>query len=79
MGKYKYILKYENGETYDSYEEYGDDDFQGTFKTYEAAEEAALYAISCTKQGSEILNMSNPGDYDYDENEEITYEIEEID
>lgn len=29
----------------------------------------ALYLASCTKEGAEILNMSNPGDYavdDYD-------------
>lgn len=78
MAKYKYVLTFENGEKLDSFEEYGDDNFEGTFGSYDAAEEAALYAISCTKQGAEILHMSNPGDYDYDENEEISYEIEEI-
>ena len=78
MEKYKYILKYNNGDIFDSLEEYGDDNFEGTFSSYEEAEEKALYAISCSKQGAEILNMSNPGDYEYDENEKIEYEIEEI-
>lgn len=78
MAKYKYVLTFENGKKLDSFEEYGDDNFEGTFGTHDAAEEAALYAIICTKQGAEILHMSNPGDYGYDENEEISYEIEEI-
>lgn len=51
------------------------------FNTYEAAEEHALYLCSCAQQGAEILHMSNPGDYDYDEDEweNPDYEIIEID
>lgn len=78
MAKYKYILTYPSGETFDSFEEYGDDDFEGTFSSEEAAEEAALYAIGCYHTGGEILNMSNPGDYEYDENEDVEFEVVEI-
>lgn len=78
MSKYKYILTFENGDKLDSLEEYGDDNFEGTFSSYSDAEEAALYAISCTRQGSEILHMSNPGDYDDESDQEIDYEIVEI-
>ena len=51
------------------------------FDTYEEAEEHALYLCSCTREGAEILHMSNPGDYDYDEDEfeSPDYEIVEID
>lgn len=51
------------------------------FNTEEAAEEYALYLCSCYREGAEILHMSNPGDYDYDEDEfeSPDYEIVEID
>lgn len=51
------------------------------FDTEEEAEEHALYLCSCTQLGAEILNMSNPGNYDYDEDsfESPDYEIVEID
>lgn len=51
------------------------------FDTEEDAEEYALYLCSCIREGAEILHMSNPGDYDYDENnfEDSDYEIVEID
>ena len=71
MKKYKYILRFKNGDILDSIEEYGDNIFSGLFSSYEDAEEAALYAISCYRQGAETLNMCNPGEYDYDEKEKI--------
>ena len=51
------------------------------FDTEEAAEEYADYLVSCTREGAEILHMSNPGDYDYDEDDfdDPEYEIVEID
>lgn len=51
------------------------------FDSREEAEEHALYLCSCTRDGAEILHMSNPGDYDYDEDEyeDPEYEIVEID
>ncbi len=68
MTKYKYILTFEDGEKIDSEKEYKDLDMDNAiFDTYEEAEEAGLYASSCVRDGAEILNMSNPGDYEYDE------------
>ena len=47
------------------------------FDTYEEAESHALYLCSCTRDGSETLNMSNPGDYEYNEDsyKDPEYEI----
>ena len=49
------------------------------FTSESAAEEYALYLRSCSRTGAEILHMSNPGDYDYDEDtfEPPDYEIVE--
>lgn len=67
MAKYKIIF---DGEEQDE-----------VFNTEDAAEEYALYLCSCTREGAEILHMSNPGDYDYDEDsfEDPEYEIVELD
>lgn len=48
------------------------------FDTYEKADKYALYLVSCYHMGGEILEMSNPGDYPYDPNDEPEYEIIEI-
>lgn len=77
MTKFKYVLTYGDGSTMDSVEEYGDyAPDQAIFDSYTEAEEAALYAVSCTISGQETLYMSNPGDYD--EDVEVTYKIEEV-
>lgn len=78
MPKYKYILTYSNGEQLDSLEEYGDDNFEGTFSSEDDAVDAALYAISCSHLGAEILNLTGDQDEDYDEDEDIDYEIVQI-
>lgn len=67
MPKYKVIL---DGEEQDE-----------VFDTEVDAQEHALYLCSCAREGAEILHMSNPGDYDYDEDsfEYPEYEIIEID
>ena len=67
MAKYKIIF---DGEEQDE-----------VFDTEEEAEEYALYLRSCSSTGAEILHMSNPGDYEYDEDEyePPEYEIIEID
>lgn len=66
MIKYKVILD-------------GEED-DGIFDTYEEAEEHASYLCSCAREGAEILHMSNPGDYEYDEEtwEYPDYEIIEV-
>ncbi len=67
MAKYKIIF---DGEEEDE-----------VFDTEEAAEEYAVYLQGCSRTGAEILHMSNPGDYDYDEDnfEYPEYEIVEED
>ena len=45
---------------------FDDEEQDEVFDTEDAAEEYALYLRSCTKEGAEILHLSNPGDYDYD-------------
>lgn len=67
MPKYKIIF------------EWGEED--EIFDTYEEAEEYALYISSCSRVGAETLHLSNPGDYDYDDDnyEYPEFEIEEID
>lgn len=49
------------------------------FDTREEAEDYALELCSCARVGAEILNMSNPGEYAYDEDsyEDADYEIVE--
>ncbi len=49
------------------------------FSTYEDAEEYALYLVSCYHTGGETLELSNPGDYPYDPDDEPEYEIIETD
>lgn len=60
---------------------FNDEEQDEVFNTEEEAEEYALYLSSCSRKGSEILHMSNPGDYDYDEDtyEDPEYEVVEVD
>lgn len=73
MAKYLINMIYSDGS-----EELIEDE---VYDTYEAAEDMAVYYCGCTSLGKEILHMSNPGDYPYDEDEEdeTDYEIIEID
>ena len=76
MAKYKLIVTFSDGEVIDSYEEYGDD---GVFDSEEEAEEYYYNMMSDYDAGGRILNLSNPGDYPLDEDEEDQdYEIVEI-
>ena len=70
MPKYKVIMHYSNGISEEEEE---------IFDTEDDAEEYALYLISCGKEGAEILNLSNPGDYDLDDYDEPDFEIVEFD
>lgn len=56
-----------------------DEEQDEVFDTEEEAEDFANYLCSCSREGAEILHMSNPGDYDYDEDdfESPEYEIVE--
>ena len=64
MTKYKIIFE---GEEQDE-----------VFDTYEEAQDHALYLASCYHRGGEILELSNPGDYPYDPEDEPDYEIIEV-
>lgn len=74
MIKYKFIIHFPTGDE-DSYQEYGDD---GLFDMEEEAEEMALEDLNNYRAGSEVLHMSNPGDYDDYSNDDIDFEIEEV-
>lgn len=49
------------------YVEFDGDVWDEEFDSYEEAEDYAHYLQGCAREGAEILNMSNPGDYPYDE------------
>lgn len=50
------------------------------FNTYKAADEWGQELQSAERTGAETLHMSNPGDYDYDDEswESSNYEIIEV-
>lgn len=70
MSKYKIVIQYSDGTSEE--EDY-------IFNTEEDAEEYINYLISCSREGAEILNLSNPGDYPLDDYEEPDFQIVEID
>jgi len=70
MPKYKIIIQYSNGTSEE------EDD---VFYTEEDAEEYAHYLVSCSREGAETLNLSNPGDYPLDDYADPDFEIIEID
>lgn len=59
---------------------FADEELDDIFDTYEDAQEQAVYYCGCSQLGAEILHMSNPGDYDYDEEnwQSPEYEIIEV-
>ena len=66
MMKYKVIMHYEDGT---------DEELDELFDSERQAQEGGLYAIGCYNLGGEVLNMSNPGDYPLNEDEEVTFDI----
>ena len=60
---------------------YDGEEQEEIFTSYEDAEEYGFGWGGCERQGAEIMNMSNPGDYDYDEDsfESSDFEIVEED
>lgn len=60
----------------DGFDEYEDE----VFETEAEAQECMDTIMSDCRAGAEVLNMSNPGDYPYDEDDDfdIGYEIVEI-
>lgn len=66
---FKVTLFYSDGTT---------EELDEVFSTRSDAEEAGSYNCSCYHEGAEILNMSNPGDYPLDEDDDVYYEVDEI-
>lgn len=73
---YKVVITFPDGETFDSYEDEGDD---GIFDTEEEARDYFCEWMGNYSTGGEVLHLSNPGDYPLNEDEEDPdYEIVEI-
>ena len=70
MSKYKIIMEYSDGTSEEQDE---------IFDSEEAAEEYAVYLVSCSEVGAEILNSSNPGDYPLDDFSDPDFKIVEVD
>ena len=69
MKKYKPVLIFSDGETYD-------DGY--LFDSIDDAWEHGSYLKSCSSTGNSILNASNPGDYPLDD-DSPSITIEEVD
>ena len=66
MAKYQVEMQYSDGTT-----ELDDE----IFTSKRDAEEHGLYLCGCYRTGCEILNMSNPGDYPFDEDDDVDFEV----
>lgn len=64
MPRYSYEIHCPSGEIIEGVE------CDEIFDTKEEANDAASYSLSCISIGREALYMSNPGDYEYDEDED---------
>ena len=53
-------------------------DIEEIFDTEEEAEDYVSVVMSDMSTGAEILHLSNPGDYPYEDADDFDYEIEEI-
>ena len=75
MAKWQVILHYSDGTT-DIDDNYGD-----YYDSEEEAEAAGEESLSCMRQGAETLELSNPGDYSFSDEdfEDDYYEVEEVD
>ena len=69
MANYKVLMHYSDGT---------DEEDDTIFDSQEGAEEYGLYLCGCTAEGAEILNLSNPGDYPIDEDDETDFEVIEV-
>lgn len=56
-------------------------ELEDLYDTEDEAIEAAQQAISDCETGAETLNWSNPGDYEYNEEDfdDVEYDIDEVD
>jgi len=70
MPKYRVVINFQNGDT---------ENLDDLLDSYEDAEQAARDYISDWHAGGEVLELSNPGDYPYDPDDEPDYDIFEVD
>lgn len=68
--KFKVIMHFSDGT---------EEELDEIFDDRASAEEYGMYSVGCYFEGTEILNMSNPGDYPLDENDDVDFEVVEID
>jgi len=66
---YKVVMVYSSGEEEDD----------EVFETEAEAEAYGLVQVSTYQAGGEVLNLSNPGDYPLDPDDEAEFKIIEID
>lgn len=67
--KYKLRVTYPDGSVFDEDE---------TFDSVDAANDYGEYVLACCREGAEILNMSNPGDYPLDDYMDPDYEVVKV-
>lgn len=67
---YQVMMRYDDGST-----EIDDE----VFDTEEEAEAHGLVCVSNYRTGGEVLHLSNPGDYPLNEDEEVDFEVVEVD
>jgi len=70
MSKFRVVINFLNGDT---------EELDDLFDSYEDAEQEALEYISNWHAGGEVLELSNPGDYPYEPDNEPNYDIFEED
>lgn len=70
MPKFKVVINYQNGDT---------DERDELYDSYEEAEYAACDYIGAWHVGGETLELSNPGDYPYNPDDEPDFDIIEVD
>ena len=70
MAQYKVVMLYSDGTQ---------DELDDIFDTEEEADRAGMQACSDYRDGCENMNLSNPGDYPLDDDDDVDYEIIEID
>lgn len=68
--KYKVVMHYSDGT---------DEEEDELYDSEEQAEEAGNYSCSCYREGREILNLSNPGDYPLDDDDDCDFDVIEVD
>ena len=66
MAKYQVEMRYSDG-TRDLDDE--------VFTSKKDAEEYGLYLLGCCHSGCETLNLSNPGDYPLDDDDDVSFKV----